>query len=98
MASRDMDVGPHLVPTTNLREPHQKRHGRLVLEMALFNWNVQGRYVKLLIFETKAYELSKEVKVPVIKNWLGQDDLQLIKCSQMKRKINVKHQKEFFGP
>ena len=31
------------------------------------------------IFQTKAYHITDEEKVPVIKNWLGMDGLQLIK-------------------
>ena len=31
------------------------------------------------ILETKAYGLSNEGKVPVIKNWLGKEGMQLIK-------------------
>ena len=61
--------------------------GRLALKKPLFNWNAQDRYVKLLDFEmvvtnilkTKAYELPDEEKLPVIKTWLSQKDLQLIK-------------------
>ena len=44
------------------------------------------KYVELLIFEEvmnipeiKAYELTDEEKVPVIRNWFGQKGLQVIK-------------------
>ena len=76
---RGMDAGSHLTPTANIREPQQQRHGRPATEKPWFNWNAQDKYVELLnfemkvtnILERKAYENAVEVKVPVIKNWLG---------------------------
>ena len=47
------------------------------------------------ILETKAYESIDEEKVPVKKNWLGREGLQLIKHSQMKGK-NARLQKNYF--
>ena len=29
--------------------------------------------------QTKSYELNKEEKVPIMKNWIGRESLQLIK-------------------
>ena len=62
--------------------------------MPLFNWNAQDRYVKLMNFEVevtnilkmKAYQLTNEEKVPVIRNWLGQEVLQVTKTFTHKEK------------
>ena len=55
---------------------------------------MQDRYAELLnfemkftyILETKAYALTDEENVPVIKNWLGWEGLQLIKTFTYERK------------
>ena len=41
-------------------------------------WVTELRYGATNILETKAYELTDKEKVPVIKNWLGQEGLQCI--------------------
>ena len=59
----------------------------------VFNWDAQDRYVKLVnfemevtnILESKAYELSR-TKVPLIKNWLDWEGLQLIHSPMGRRK------------
>ena len=98
MALRDVAAGPKLALTASPREAQRKRHVGPALEKPLFNWIAQDRYVELLncekkvtnILETKVYELTDEEKVPVIKNHLGQESLQLIKTFRMKRKKNAK--------
>ena len=63
-------------------------------------------YVKWLNFEmegtnildTKVYELTDKEKVQMIKNWLGQGGLQLIKLFTKDKKKNAKWQKELFSP
>ena len=45
------------------------------------------------LLERKAFELTDEENVRVIKIWLGQEGLHLIKYSQMKRKKNKKNSK-----
>ena len=70
-----------------LKEPQRQRHGGIVLEKHVFNGNAQDRQIELFnfvievtnIFDTKAYELTDEKKVPVMKNWLGREGLQLKK-------------------
>ena len=49
----------------------------------------------LNVLETKAYELSEEEIVPVIKNWLGWKDLQLITLSPKKKYRNTRVRKSF---
>ena len=66
----------------------------IALEKHSFSWNVWDRYVELLnfemevmnILEKKAYEITDEDKVPAIKNFLGQEGLQLITISTNKEK------------
>ena len=41
------------------------------------------------ILETKAYGLTDEEKVPVIKNWVGQEGLQFIKTFTLEEKKNA---------
>ena len=61
-------------------------NGGLALEKPSFNWSAQDRYVELLNFEmevtnilkAKAYELTDEEKVLVMKNWLNWKGFQLI--------------------
>ena len=63
------------------------RHGRPALKPAFFNWDAQNKYVELLSFEMevtkilwmKTYKVIAEEKVPIIKNCLGREVLQLIK-------------------
>ena len=70
----------------------------------LYNWNAQERYVELLnfemkvmnILETKAYLLINEEKVPVIKIWLGQKSLQLIRIFTNEEKEKCKIVKGLF--
>ena len=42
------------------------------------------------IFETKAYELTDEEKIPVIKNWLGREGLELTKTLTNEEKEKCK--------
>ena len=57
-------------------------------------------YVELLNFEievtnilqTRTYELNDEVKVPIIKNWLGKGGLQLIQTFTNSQKRHAKQQ------
>ena len=42
------------------------------------------------ILETKAYEITGEDKVPVIRNWLGWEDLQLKKTFTNEEHENAK--------
>ena len=76
MVLRDADVGPQPATTASPRRPQRQRYGGSALKKVSFTWNAQDRHIELIIFETgvmnifetKAYELTKE-KVPVIKNW-----------------------------
>ena len=60
------------------RELQRQRYSRLILEKPSFNWDALDRYVKLMnfkmkvmyILDTRAYELTDEEKVPVIKKLL----------------------------
>ena len=66
--------------------------------------DAQGRHIKLLnfemkvmkILEAKAYEITDEEKIPVIKNWLGRRGLQLIKTFTKKGKEKCKMPKGLF--
>ena len=57
------------------------------LKKPSFKQDAQDRYVErlnferevIIILETRVYELTDEEKVPVIKNWLGQEGVQLMK-------------------
>ena len=90
--------------TANQKEPQRQRHSRSVLEKPLFNWNAQGRYVKLInfemevtdILEMKRQELTYEEKVPVIKKWLGWKGLQLIQIFIHENKRKMKNSKRAF--
>ena len=70
-----------------------------------FNWNAQDRYIELLNFKikvmnipkTKTYELTDEEKVPVTKNWLGMEGLQLIKTCTNEEKEKCKTAKGLFS-
>ena len=65
---------------------------------------MQGGDVKVMgfemeitdILEMKAYELTIEEKVPVIKHWLRQDGLQLIKTFTQKTKWKCRTAKGVF--
>ena len=62
---------------------------------------MQDRHVELLnfeievknILETKAYDLTNKEKLPLIKNWLGWEGLQLMKMFTHEEKENVEQQK-----
>ena len=81
MAPRGIDVGPQAANTVTLRESQRQRHRGPAPEKPSFKWNVQDKYIELLtfetevtnIFETIAYELTDEEKVPIFKNWLGRE-------------------------
>ena len=83
MVLGDADFEPWLAPPASLRGPQRQRYDRPTLEKPSFNWNAQDKYIELLnfemevmnILEIKAYELTDEEKVPVIKNWLGREGL-----------------------
>ena len=51
------------------------------LESLSFSWETQNRYVKLVNFEIEIMNIpetrAEEENIPVIKNWLGQEGLQL---------------------
>ena len=59
----------------------------ILVKQPSFDWNSGEKYVELIniemevtdILHTKTYELTHEVKVIIIKNWLGRD-VQLIKA------------------
>ena len=85
MALGDAKAWPWPNPVVSHREPWRQRHNRPILVSPVFNWGYQDRYTELMnfkmvtnILETKVYEITEEEKVPVIKNWLDQEDLQLI--------------------
>ena len=69
-----------------------------------FNWGKQDRYVEPMnfkmevsnILECKAYALSEEEKVPVIKNWLGWEGLQLIQTFTQEEKDMHRMAKDLF--
>ena len=75
-------------------EYHRPRQGGPMMSQPTFNWKAPDRYVELLNFEMKvadvlqaeAYDLSEEGKVPIIKNWLGIEGLQLYPESHYCRK------------
>ena len=87
MAFGDTNTRPQTTPTVSHKELQRQGHGGPVLEKPLFNWDAQDRYNELInfemevtdILEMRTYELTGAEKVPVIKDWLGQEDLQLIK-------------------
>ena len=64
-----------------------QRHGGSALKQQSFKWNASEDGVEVLnfkmevtnILQMKMYELTEEEKVPIIKNWLGREGLQLIK-------------------
>ena len=64
----------------------QESHSTLALEISSFNWNAKDRYTELLhfgtqvmnIIETKAYELTNEENLPLIKNWLDREGIQIL--------------------
>ena len=66
--------------TASLREAHrqQTKTWESALKQLSFTWNAADKYAKLISFEmevtiqTKMYKLTKEQKVPMIKNWLVQ--------------------------
>ena len=47
--------------------------------------------------QTKTYELTEEEKVPIIKNWLGREGLQLIQCLKNSLKKAYKNVDELFS-
>ena len=71
---------------------------------ALIYGNAQYSYVILSNFEmevtnivkTKPYELTDEEKVPIIKNWLGKEGLQLLKTFTNEEKETVEEQIDSF--
>ena len=75
-------------PDGKAKEAIEQRHGEVILEKPLFNWDTQDRYAELVnfemevtnILETRAYGLTDDEKVPVIKNWLCWEGLQLIRA------------------
>ena len=78
---------------------------RAILEKQKFNFGAEDKHVELLNFklditnisEIRAYEISDEGKVLIIKKWLGQQGLLLIKKhSHKKEKRNIKPQRDCF--
>ena len=75
MAFRNMDAGTQPTTTANYRELQRQMCSRPIVEKPLFNWDAKDRYVELVTFDmevmsilqTRAYELTDEEKVPVIK-------------------------------
>ena len=67
-------------------ESKKDRHSGPILIKPMFNWEAHDRYVELMnfyievlnILEIKVCKLLEEEKVPVMKDWLGQEGLQLI--------------------
>ena len=86
----------------NQWQTQKHRNGGLILEKHRLNWDALDRYVKLLnfqlevtsIYETRAYEVSDEERIPVIKNWLGWKGLLLKGTFTQKKKKNVKLQRD----
>ena len=83
-----MDAGSRLATdTASPRESQRQRHGGPALEQPALNWEAQEKYVELYILkyevtntlQTKRYQPNDEERVPLIKNWLGREGLQLIK-------------------
>ena len=83
---RDTEAGSQLTTMMSHREPQRHKHSGPVLVKPLFNCYMQDRYIELMNFEmevlnfleTKAYGLFEEENVPVIKNCLSMESLQLI--------------------
>ena len=85
MMEEDLSTKPHTrrsIPA----EQHRPRQARPMLSQPVFNWKAPDMYVELLNFEmevgnmpqVKAYDLSEQEKVPIIKNWLGKEGRQFI--------------------
>ena len=105
MAFRDTETG--LLPATmqNLWETQRQRNEGLVLGKPWFNWDMPDRFVKLLnfqlkmtnILEIRAYEINDEDRIPVIKNWLGQEVLLLMETFMQEEKDKCKVMKGLFS-
>ena len=76
-----------------------------MLEKQNFNWHTEDKYIELLIFklqmtnilETRAYEITDEEKVSVIKNWLGWEGLLFIEMFMQEEKEKPKTRKALFS-
>ena len=76
----------------------------LLLGKPRFNWDVSDRCVKLLnfqlevtnILETRAHEINDEVRILVIKNWLGQEGLLFMETFIQEEKEKSKTTKGLF--
>ena len=76
--------------TASLREVHRKRHGRPALKQPPF-MEVTN------ILKTKMYNLTDEEQVPIIKDWLGREGLQLIKTFMNPKKETCQRARDLFS-
>ena len=90
--------------TGNPNEVCRQRHGRPALKQSSFNWNAPDKYVELLNFEmeianvlqTKMCKITEEEKVPVIKNWVVREGLQLKQTFTIPRRKHTAQQRDCF--
>ena len=76
--------------------------GANTVNLASFNWNAPDKCIELLslemevmnILQIMTYKLDEEKIVPLIKNWLGREELNLIHLQNL-RKRHAKQQKSF---
>ena len=98
-AFRDTEPGLQTATTQYQWQNQRQRYGGLILEKPRFNCDMPDRYVKLLnfelevtnILEIRAYRISDEEKVPVIKNWLGCEGLVLMETFTQEEKEKYIH-------
>ena len=96
---------PQPASTASPKKLQRQRYGGPALEKTSVNWSAKDRYIELFNFEmevtnsveTKVYELTDKEKVPVIKEWLGREGLQLIKTFTNEEKEKCKTPKGLFG-
>ena len=98
MVFRDTNTGSWPAKIQSQQRTQKQSHGGTKLEKPKFNWDPQDRYTVLLNFELKvrnilqpkAYEISNEEDVPVIKNWLGEESLFTIKSFKQDERRHLK--------
>ena len=106
MVMMEVDAGPTSgTNAVSSGEACRHRHGVPALRQPSFNWNTPDDYVELLSFEmevtnilqARTYKLTEDETVPIIRNWLGREGLQLIQTLINSKKVAYKRVEGMFS-